>query len=235
MHKQRLEQLADGVFAIVMTLLVLDIKVPDAAPYASDAELWRELKLLTASFLSYILSFLVLASYWMGHHFIVSMYAKNISRMLAFLNVPFLMMVSLVPFSTHLLSKYPQSQLAIGIYGCNVILIGLLLYFILDYVIKSHEIENTELDARHVRYGYIRVLLPIFSALLAVAASFKNTRISIYIFIFTVLFNIIPGTLSSIDSFTGFLIGRKEKKPTTKRTHARAPKRQKALTSVTHQ
>jgi len=197
MHKTRLESLADGIFAIVMTLLVFELRVPDIS--TSGGDLWYELLALIPSFLAYILSFLVLTTYWMGHHFIVSLYAKNMSRKLAFLNVPFLMFVCLVPFSSRMLGLYPGNQLAVIIYGINVILIGISLYFILEYVIKSKEIKNPKLEARNARYGYIRVLLPICSATIAIFASFYSTRISMYIFILTVLFNIIPGTLSTLD------------------------------------
>ena len=199
----------DSIFAIVMTLLVLEIKVPEFQGRISDALLWRELLDLTPLFLSYILSFAMLISYWVGHHFIVTIFAKNITRKLIFLNVPFLLMVALVPFSSHLLGAYFYSRLAIFVYGLNVIGMGLFLLVIRHYEKKAADIENREFSETEIRYSYIRAMLPIISALLAIVISFINPIISIYIFVLAVIFNLIPGILHIVDRAIGVLIRRK--------------------------
>lgn len=201
MYKPRLDALADGIFAIVMTLLVLEIRVPHLVGRPTDAELMMEFKALLPLFASYVLSFLVLATYWIGHHFIVSVYAKNLPRKLVYLNIPFLMFVAVVPFSANFLGAYPYSQLAVILYGLNVIVIGLCLFSIIDYVVKSDEVENIDLPLKDIHFGYIRVILPIISAVIAILLSFINTYLSVYIFIFTVLYTIIPGAVSGLDRF----------------------------------
>ena len=199
MQKSRLDGLADGIFAIVMTLLALDLRVPEFMGVVTNEILWAALRDMAPLFLSYMLSFLVLTSYWIGHHFIVSVFATNLTRKLMHLNIPFLLMVALVPFSTHLLGHYPQNELAIFIYAANVIVISFFLFLLLRHVDLSREIKNPR-DAKHImRRGYIRIVIPAITAIVAVLVSFWNPTYSIYIFVLTMLFNLIPGALTVLE------------------------------------
>src|SRR3989344_1332698 len=162
MYKERLHGLADGIFAIVMTLLVFNLRVPSIFGSVTDADLWYQLRLLLPEFASYFLSFLVLATYWMAHNYIITIFTKNVTRTLAYLNVPFFMFVALIPFSTQLLSSYYFSQVAIVVYGVNVIVIGLILVLLIRYVFDSDAVENSQLISRGDKLmGYIRALLPV--------------------------------------------------------------------------
>jgi len=87
MNKTRIEALSDGVFAIVMTLLVIDIKVPTFATEVSDSEIWAEIYHLLPIFGSYVLSFAVLTMYWVSHQFLITYMAKNIDRNLSYINM----------------------------------------------------------------------------------------------------------------------------------------------------
>ncbi|PJE64838.1 MAG: hypothetical protein COU90_01070 [Candidatus Ryanbacteria bacterium CG10_big_fil_rev_8_21_14_0_10_43_42] len=199
MQKSRLDGLADGIFAIVMTLLALDLKIPELSGVVTNEMIWREIQHMAPLFLSYILSFLVLASYWIGHHFIVSVFATNLTRKLMHLNIPFLLMVALVPFSTHLLGNYPQNELAIFVYAVNVVIISFFLFLLLRHVDLSREIKNPRDAKRIIRRGYIRIIIPPITAVVAVIVSFWNPTYSIYIFVLTMFFNIIPGALTLIE------------------------------------
>lgn len=101
MHTARLETLADGVFAIVMTLLVFELRIPEL-PGAAAADLWAAVVLLGPSLLSFIVSFLVLGVYWVGHHSQFQ-HIRRADQTLLWLNILFLMCVSLVPFSAGML------------------------------------------------------------------------------------------------------------------------------------
>ena len=103
MNHNRLDQLADGIFAIVMTILVFDIKVPAIWGPVDNFGLWLEIKKLFPLLLSYILSFSLLFTYWRAHHFFVSIYAKNVDSMLTNINALFFMLISLIPFSASIL------------------------------------------------------------------------------------------------------------------------------------
>src|SRR5947209_8367386 len=111
MKHDRLQALTDGIFAIVMTLLVLELKVPvfDAP---SNSTLWHSIAAEKAIFASYLISFALLFIYWRAHNFIVSTMAKNLDTNLVNINILFLLFIGIVPFTTHLLGAYPQTQLA---------------------------------------------------------------------------------------------------------------------------
>src|SRR6266404_941082 len=146
MKPARLEALADGIFAIVMPILVFQIKPPVLADGASSLELWLAIKLMAPIFLSYLLSFSLLFTYWRAHHFFVSVYATNIDRNLTNLNAFFFLFLGLVPFSTTLLGKYSTNQLAIIIFGVHTIVIGFCLFLIRGYILNSDNIKNIEVS-----------------------------------------------------------------------------------------
>src|SRR5689334_10970729 len=103
MSHTRLDQLSDGIFSIVMTLLVFEIRVPSLATPVSNLALWHAIKDLIPYFLSYILSFALLFTYWRAHHFFVSIYAKNVDNKLTNINILFFFFIALVPFTSSLL------------------------------------------------------------------------------------------------------------------------------------
>ncbi len=201
MHKQRMEQLADGIFAIVMTLLVFEFQVPAFSISVDNLTLWQALReTLVPSLGSYILSFTMLATYWTGHHYTVSLIAQNLNRRLAYLNIPFLMTVALIPFSTRLLSSYYYTQTAIGIYGVNVIVIGLFLFILAYYIIHSPEIKNSPaFTLADIRRAYVRILMPPAIAAIAILVSLVNPVVSIYFFILAVIVNLLPGVTHFLD------------------------------------
>ena len=77
MEKSRIAALVDGIFAVAMTLLVLDLKLPEGVKLSSDAKVWRQLLELTGRFSTYALSFIVLGTFWIGHHSLFSFRTKS--------------------------------------------------------------------------------------------------------------------------------------------------------------
>lgn len=201
MKNTRLEQLADGVFAIVMTILVFEIKVPHELGNLTNTELWYQLIWLMPSFLSYILSFTLLFTYWRAHHFFISIYAKNIDATLTNINAFFFMLVSLVPFSASLLGQYSDNQLAISIFGLNIILIGLSLYWMRKYVFYSEHIKNPEITQHEIFGSTIRTLVPVIFSIIAIIVSFYSTKLSLTIFTLAVIFNLFPYSTQIIRGF----------------------------------
>ncbi len=194
MKQQRLDGLADGIFAIVMTLLAFDMKIPAMSVMTSDLSLWQSLGELSGTFFSFILSFALLFTYWRAHHFIVSMYPKTLTVGLANYNALFFLLITLVPFSAHFLGIYYSSKVAIVIYGTNVILIGMTLFFMRRYIENNPNIEVNEVPRDDVISGYVRILFPVFAALVAVLVSLWNTNISLFIFALAILFNLMPAS-----------------------------------------
>ena len=190
MNHTRLDQLADGIFAIVMTILVFDIKMPVIWGPIDNMGLWLQIKNLLPLFLSYVLSFAMLFTYWRAHHFFVSIYAKNVDSLLTNINALFFMLISLVPFSASILGQYSKNELSIIIFGTHTILIGLTLYWMRRYVLYSEHIKNPEISRREIRGSTIRTLVPVVFALIAIPLSFWSIKISLSLFTLAVIFNL---------------------------------------------
>lgn len=125
--KNRIEALSDGIFAIVMTLLVLELKVSNLPHGASNIELGPALFHMWPEFLSYAVCFVALGIYWVAHHYMYHAIA-HADRTLLWLNILFFMFVSLLPFSASLINLYGQTQIAPLFFGANLTLIGWTLY-----------------------------------------------------------------------------------------------------------
>ena len=103
----RLETFADGVFAIAVTLLILEIKVPEAAAVRAAGSLWPTLGEEWPSYLGYVISFVTLGIMWINHHAMFE-YIRHADRRLMLLHIPFLLAISFVPFPTAVLAEHLQ-------------------------------------------------------------------------------------------------------------------------------
>ncbi len=194
MKQQRLNGLSDGIFAIVMTLLALELHIPDLGTASSvdSYEFLKGLVTIIPSFLSFLLSFTLLFTYWRSHHFLTSVYAKNLSVGLANYNALFFLFITLIPFSSSLLGKYSEIPAAIGIYGLNVIAIGVTLLLMRMHIERSRKIDTAPISRDEWRSGYIRIILPIIAAGIGIVVGLYNPSLSVGIFIFSILFNLVP-------------------------------------------
>ncbi|HUN21620.1 MAG TPA: TMEM175 family protein [Anaerolineales bacterium] len=128
MNKQRLEAFSDGVFAIVITLLILDIKIPNVEPTA----LLSSLVNILPQVLTYVMSFFIVGLYWHLHHQVAAQ-IKQIDEPFVWLNLVWLLFVSVLPFPTSLLGRYPLQPISLAIYGANLILVNVTGFLILVY------------------------------------------------------------------------------------------------------
>ena len=190
MNHARLHALTDGIFAIVMTLLVLELKVP-VLHHATNEQVWDLIRSQSPIFLSYFISFTVLFVYWRAHNFVITILAKNIDVNLLTINGVFLFLVGLVPFSTQVLGEYSSSPLAISIYAINIALIGFVILFMRIYVEKSASIENLERTKEQRLGALIRTITPIACSLLAIPLSLISTKAAFIILLFAVFYNFI--------------------------------------------
>ena len=203
MNHSRLDQLSDGIFAIVMTILVFQIKVPAIWGPINNKQLWLEIEKLIPLFLSYVLSFALLFTYWRAHHFFVSIYAKNIDSKLTNINALFFMLISLVPFSASILGQFNKNELSIVIFGVHIILIGLTLYWMRVYVLYSEHIKNPEISKREIRGSTVRTLAPVIFALIAIPLSFFSITLSLFLFTLAVIFNLSSYSTRLFEKFLG--------------------------------
>ena len=119
----RLSGLSDGVFAFAMTLLVLDLKPPPFASIHSERDLIGALVALTPRIVTWLMSFLTLGIFWVGQQTHHERLAHS-DRGYSWIQIAFLMMVSLVPFSTALLAEFIDYRTALLIYWFNIFMLG---------------------------------------------------------------------------------------------------------------
>jgi uncharacterized membrane protein len=174
----RIETLADGVFAIVLTLLILDIKAPQAT---SDAELIQKLLALEPKFFTYVLSFIILGLFWFGHQ-LVSRYIKHSDHIHLWLSLLFLMSIAFIPFSAAVLGENGQQRSAVIVYGGNLLLSGSIRCLHWRYVTRNHRLVDPGLDARLIaKIANAFLVIPFFYTI-AIATSFFSIQVSLFLY-----------------------------------------------------
>jgi uncharacterized membrane protein len=138
----RSKAIADGIFAFAMTLLVLGLSVPVFRGVNTEHDLWIQLVIIGPELLVYFMSFITLGNFWTGHA-VQYTYLNKSDRNLTWLSLFFLLFVSLVPFSTALLSEFITFKLAIAVYWANILLLGLLLLIHWQYAWKNDFLSHT--------------------------------------------------------------------------------------------
>lgn len=177
-NTQRIEAISDGIFAVAMTLLVLEIKVPAAEGKLTEGELAHVLLAQMPRFLVYFLSFMTAGIFWVGQSAQFA-YIEKSDRNLNWLSLLFLLFVSLLPFSTAFLSDYTNYRFAIFVYWFNILMLGVSLYINWSYAVR-HRFVETESDLEAIsgaikRRIIVAQLLYFAGALLC----FINTYLSI--------------------------------------------------------
>jgi uncharacterized membrane protein len=133
---ERIGALSDGLFAIAMTLIVLEIQVPALPHGSTDAALGQALRDLAPRFITYLLSFLTLGIFWNGQQTQLS-YIDRANRDLAWLELVFLAIIALFPFTTSLLAENIDLRLALALYWLNIFVSGAILYVIWAYAERA--------------------------------------------------------------------------------------------------
>ncbi|MGA8099092.1 MAG: TMEM175 family protein [Candidatus Cybelea sp.] len=174
---ERLASLSDGVFAFAMTLLVLDLRLPVAEAVHSEAGLRVALTALAPNLLTYFLSFMTLGIFWVGQHTQLSK-LKHSQRTLTWIHLIFLLMVTMIPFSTKLLAAFITYRTALVIYWLNILGLGASLYWSWSYARKANLIKEEAPAGIDVA---VRGRIIIAQALYAVGAllCLVNTYVSI--------------------------------------------------------
>ncbi|MBL0355928.1 MAG: DUF1211 domain-containing protein [Chitinophagaceae bacterium] len=182
MTKTRLEAFSDGVIAIIITIMVLELKVPQSTD-------WETIKHLIPVFLSYVLSFIFLGIYWGNHHHLIhSIKGVNISILWA--NLHLLFWLSLVPFATAWMGESNFEKVPVIVYAVLADLCGIA-YYILLMAITKHEAKNEtmlKVLKKQSRKGFFSIIF--YTA--AIPVAFFHPAISCIIFTIVSLMWIIP-------------------------------------------
>lgn len=155
---QRLEAFSDGVFTIAITLLIVEIKVPQVqanTETTNTLSLASELFALWPSYFAYIFSFVMIGVFWVNHHYVFQIYERS-NRVFKLFNLLFLMCIAFLPFPTAVLARYitdaQQRQTAIILYALGLFLPVLAWLLIWLYGSRDHRLLNKNLDDKFIAH-----------------------------------------------------------------------------------
>jgi len=191
--KNRIEALSDGIFAIVMTLLILDFHVPTLPPNAPNVDVAPALVALWPKFVSYIVTFVSLGFFWVAHH-IMYHAIRRADRTLLWLNIFFFMFVSLLPFSTSVLNAFPEAFVAPLFFGANLAIIGWLLFFQWRYVDSQPDMLGGFVSVGYRKSVRSRMLIVPVATTLTALICFWSVSISLAIYLLLLPLYMLPGT-----------------------------------------
>ena len=186
-----METLTDGVFAIVMTILVLEIAVPQLSHSEAAIELPKQLIELWPVILSYGTSFIILGLFWIAHDYQFH-YIKRANRTFLWITIFYLMFIAFVPFSTSLIGEYGDQQISVIIYGINIIIVLVWAYLQWKYATKEHRLVDDDLDPKFITIMSRRIIVGIILYAFAIAISLLNTQVSLVLFILIPICYLIP-------------------------------------------
>jgi TMEM175 potassium channel family protein len=181
MSKGRLEAFSDGVIAILMTIMVLELRVPEG----SD---WEALRPLLPVFLTYVLSFVFLGIYWNNHHHMLHATGR-INGKILWANLHLLFWLSLVPFVTGWMGENHFAPLPTAVYGGVLFLAGIA-YLILERAIVLEEGPESKLAAAIGAETKGKLSAALYAV--AIALAFVDQRISDVIYVFVALMWLVP-------------------------------------------
>jgi uncharacterized membrane protein len=191
--KERVEALIDGVFATVMTVLVLGLVVPIITGPNVAGQLSSYIWGIFPNLVSYVITFMVLGVMWVGHNSILR-YVHSVNRRFLWINVIFLIGIGITPFTTSFLGRYALEQPALIIYGINFLFIGIMLAVLRVYAIKDHVRTHGHIGSGFVAISVLKI--NFFSPVVyvsAIVASFLNPYVSLGLFAVVPLYYIVTG------------------------------------------
>jgi uncharacterized membrane protein len=178
---ERLLALSDGVVAIALTLLVLQLNVPSPARLTdpnSVSELAAQLGKGADELISYVISFYVIAQFWLVHHRVFRQIGGQ-REGLAWWNFAFLFTITLMPFTSDLLGKYAENPLAVDIFAANLLAASLTTQLTIVYG-RRRDLVTTETSARQARAEWARMVASVFVIVLSIGIAWVNTDAAKY-------------------------------------------------------
>lgn len=181
MHKGRLEAFSDGVIAIIITIMVLELKVPHEAT-------WETLVSLAPVFISYLLSFVFIGIYWNNHHHLMQA-VTQVNGAVLWANLHLIFWLSLIPFATGWMGENHFPALAVALYGF-LLLMSAIAYFILVRVLLRHHGPDSKIAQAigNDRKGIISLVIYA----VAVPFAFYNAWVSYTAYVLVAIMWLVP-------------------------------------------
>jgi len=189
---ERIRALSDGIFAFAMTVLVLDLHLPDFAGAMTDPVFIHMLIAQKERLLGFLLSFVVLAMYWIAHHNTFLLVVRS-NRILIILNFAFLMCIVMLPFAASFLGQTGAIRMAIVAYGIMLMITSLVLAALVRYALRSGQlIEYPTSIVSLYRAAMVRILAPVVIYMASIALAFVSRTLSVAIYVALPLVYLVP-------------------------------------------
>ncbi len=192
MSKDRLEAFSDGVFAIILTLLVLELRAPSIPAHSSLGQYAVAMAPLVPKIVSFVLTFVMIYIHWVGHHYFFS-HIRRVTIGLVWLNNLFLLWMCFLPFPTAMLGNNPTDQFPILLYAVNSLLAALTFYAFRSYANRAKLFKEQDARALGPRHSIPAIAIYTFSVLLA----FVNVYLALLCFLVVPLLYFVPTMLQA--------------------------------------
>jgi uncharacterized membrane protein len=200
--KSRTEAFSDGVFAIAITLLIIEVRPPDS----EAGDLAGDLVSLWPSYAAYVVSFVIIGIIWVNHHEIFSR-ITGVDRPLLFLNLLLLLTVAFLPFPTALLGEYiragDNSHIAAAVYSANMTLIGLAFIAMWTYLVRVPSLLAPEVGLEEARRARRSATIGPVIYGLSIALAFVNAVACLIVYAGLALYYAISFTVGGREEVTG--------------------------------
>lgn len=185
MSKHRIEAFSDGVIAIIITIMVLELHIPELKESFSNREVWNALLSLGPKLFAYLLSFIVVAIMWLNHHSLFDKIPHSTSKLIWY-NAFLLFSMSLIPLPTAFIANYPSLHQAAAFYGAIMFLNALAFYLMRRYI----EVDEKLIPLNKMVQNSNLISTSLY--LLSIPAAFISIYLSYAIFIGIPIWYFIP-------------------------------------------
>jgi uncharacterized membrane protein len=200
---ERLAGLTDGVFAIAITLLALEVTVPILGRGAGRSALVTALVEQWPSYASYMVTFFLVGAYWFNHHRMFNL-LKGVDHRFLVLNIFFLMATAIIPFPNHLIAEYllePEQQgVAVSVYGMAMLALAVMFNLVWRYAGRRQRLIRSDCDPELVRKVLNSYLVGPAIYMIGLVLSFFAPIVSLVIFLLVPVGYLFEGPIAKVDA-----------------------------------
>jgi uncharacterized membrane protein len=190
MNKNRLETISDGIFVIVMTLLILDVRLPANITINSDTDLLNALFTIKPKIISFAVSFFIIGGFMVGHHFIFSLVNK-VNGLFVWINILYLLTISFLPFPTSILAQNSNMFTALCFYALNLMLCGSFHTLMFWLIYKNENLRKEDIKPADVKKYFLGGLFGTLSNVGAILLGLISPILGYIILVATPIYFII--------------------------------------------
>ena len=186
LDKDKIMAFSDGIFTIAITLLVLEIRLPEIPLEEIDAAFLQNLTAISPAIFSFTFSFFIIASYWLSYHRIFH-FIEAVDRRLLALNILFLFFIALMPFPTSLFGSYGAQRSVLIFYDVNIAISSVLIFLMWNHASSGHRLITMDLDDAFIRFLAWRTFVPAAAFTLSIAFAPFNLPLAMASWVFVPL------------------------------------------------